>query len=214
MKLFFRTYYPIFPIVGLALYIVVYSIASMDYPGGSINIPYDTGYSFFHNFLCDAMNPVTQGGRINHARSLAVVSHFILSAAMISFFYILPEIFHFKNRNTKMVRYFGMTTMTIFVLMSTKFHDEIVTATAVLGSLALIPFFIELRKYHNKRLRNLVYTCYCMSVIVFLSFVSKVGFYYLPFIQKITFFLDACWVVWVSLIVSKKNQGSLQATQI
>ena len=210
MKGFFKSYYPIFPVVGLVLYVIVFTVASSNYPGGSVNVPHDTGYSFFHNFLCDVMNPVTQGGKVNHARPLAVVSHLILSGSMISFFYVLPEIFETSNRNTRMIRGFGMTTMTVFILMCTKHHDAIVTATAVLGSLALIPFFIELRKYSGQKLKNLAYACYAMSIIVFLIFVTKIGFYYLPFIQKITFVLDAWWVVWVSLIVSRKNQISAQ----
>ena len=98
------------------------------------------------------MNPVTQGGILNDARSMAIVSHLILSITMMAFFYILPDIFSVKNRNTKLVRFFGVLTMIGFVFMYTEYHDSIVTLTAVLGTIALIPFFIEVNKYPKKGL--------------------------------------------------------------
>jgi len=208
VKEFYKRYYPYFPILGMGLYLVVFTLAAMDYPGGSENVPSAMGYSFFHNFLCDVMNPITQGGLYNSARSLATVSHLILSATMISFFYLLPEIFSWNNRNTKIIRYVGMFTMTVFIFMYTSFHDHIVTATGILGTFALIPFFIEMKKFPKGYLKNLAYTCFALSIVVFFIFETKIGYYYLPFLQKITFVFDAWWVIWVSLIVQKKKQSN------
>ena len=157
------------------------------------------------------MDPITKGGLYNPARGLAVVSHIVLSFAMISFFYLLPEIFSDRGKNFYLTRYIGMLTMGIFVFMSTSYHDFVVTLTGVLGTFALIPFFIELRDHPNKLLKQLAYTCFILSIIVFFIFETKIGFYYLPFLQKITFMLDAVWVVWVSTIVLRKNQLKLDA---
>lgn len=198
-----------FPIVGMMLYLIVFTVAASSYPGGSINQPHDNSYSMFHNFLCDVMNPITQGGKINDARPLAIISHLILSFTMISFFYILPKIFPQKNGNTKWMQVFGMITMTAFIFMYTQYHDQIVTITGILGTIALIPFFIEIFKHPNSKLRQLAYTCYILSVVVFFIFETKLGFYYLPFLQKITFVFDAWWVIWVSLVVIKKHQESV-----
>ncbi len=201
-------YIPYIPIIGMGSYLIVFTIAALGYPGGSENVPNAVGYSFFHNFLCDAMNPITHGGLHNPARPMAVLSHMILSVTMISFFYILPEIFAWRNTNTQLVRYIGMATMTVFILMYTPFHDHIVTATGVLGTFALIPFFIELAKCPNSRLKKLAYFCFALSILVFFIFETKIGFYYLPFLQKITFFFDAWWVIWIGLIVIKKYQSA------
>jgi hypothetical protein len=203
-----KHYIPYIPIIGFGLYLIVFSFAITDYPGGSVNIPDDVGYSFFHNFLCDAMNPITQANVVNEARPLAIVSHVILSGTMIAFFYILPDIFTVKNLNTRLIRIFGVLTMVIFIFMYTPYHDTIVTLTAIFGSVALIPYFIELWNYPNVGLKKLAILCYILSFIVFLIFVTKIGFYFLPFIQKITFVLDAWWVIWVSVIVMKKNPAS------
>lgn len=204
-----KEFIPYIPIAGMAVYLVVFTLAALDYPGGSENQTVAEGYSFFHNFLCDVMNPVTQGGVVNNARGLAIVAHLILSITMISFFYILPEIFEVRNTRTKLIRGFGVLSMTVFIFMFTTYHDSIVTWTAVLGTFALVPFFIELAKYDNKRLKQLAYVCYGLSIIVFFIFETKIGFYYLPFLQKITFGFDAWWVIWVCLIVIRKQRLAL-----
>jgi len=206
MLSFAKYYYACLPIVGMGIYLILFAIAARNYPGGSINIQAAQEYSFFHNFLCDIMDPITKGGIHNPARGLAIASHVVLSLTMIFFFYLLPEIFNHKNRNFHFVRFFGMFTMSLFVFLYTSYHDLIVTLTGIFGTIALIPFFIELRYYPNKLLKQLAYVCFALSIIVFFSFETKIGFYYLPFLQKITFLFDAVWVIWVSLIVLRKNQ--------
>jgi hypothetical protein len=209
MKKFEAKYLPYFPIVGLGLYVLVFIFAASYYPGGSINYPNAIGYSFSHNFLCDVMHPTAHSGSINNARFMAIISHLILSFTMISFFYVLPKIFHVKNRNTMLIAFFGIATMSVFIFMYTEYHDLIVTITGILGTITLIPFFIELRYYKIKGLKKLVYLCYTLSIIVFFIFETKIGFYYLPFLQKITFGIDAWWVIWSCLIVINKNKTAL-----
>ena len=189
----------------MGAYLIVFTFAAQAYPGGSENIPHDLGYSYFHNFLCDAMLPFTPSGIQNPARHLATISHIILSGTMILFFFLLPMIFDWTNRNTAIIRYVGMLTMAVFIFMYTDNHDHIVTATGVLGTVALIPFFLEMKRYPSGGLKTLAYICFVLSIIVFVSFETKIGFYYLPLIQKVTFIFDAWWVIWVSLIVMKKN---------
>jgi len=205
MKHFLTRYFPLFPIIGMVIYVIVFSIAALDYPGGSYNLPQYDGHSYFHNFLCDTMLPLTPGGELNLARPLAIMAHLILSAVMISFFYFLPEIFDRKNRNTKLMRVLGMLTMTVFIFMYTEYHDLIVVLTGILGSLALIPFFIELRKFTHRGLTFIAILCYLMSIVVFFIFVTKIGYYYLPMLQKITFVVDAFWVIWVCWFVYQKR---------
>lgn len=209
-----KTYYPYLPTVGLGLYLIIFTIAADGYSGGSINVPNAIGYSFFDNFLCDVMTRYTKGGTENGARNLAILAHCILSFTMIFFFYLLPDIFDYKNRNTFLTRFFGVLTMTVFIFMFTSYHDLIVTLTAILGTIALIPFFIELQHYPNKRFKQLAYLCFILSIIVYFIFQTKIGFHYLPFLQKITFIIDAWWVVWVSFIVFQKNDKISQLSVV
>ncbi len=198
--------YPYFPIMGLACYVLLFSVAIFQYPGGSINDIASEGYNIFHNFLCDLMLTITENGNINHARPIAIIAHIMLSFGMISFFYILPEIFSYSNFNTFLIRSFGVFTMFIFLFMYTKYHDLVVTLTGLFGLGALLPFVLELRNYEKTGLKHLSYICIILSLAVFASFETKIGFYYLPLLQKVTFLFDAWWVIWVSLIVASKKR--------
>jgi hypothetical protein len=201
-----KNYTSYFPIFGMALYLILFTVAAVQYPGGSYNDSYFQGFSVFHNFLCDLMHPITESGALNPARPMAILAHLVLSLTMVCFFYILPEIFDVENKNTSLIRWFGMITMTVFFLMYTQYHDLIVIFTGLFGTIALIPFFIELSKYPMRGISILAYSCFALSIIVYISYNTKIGFYYLPFLQKITFLFDATWVIWVSFIVMKKRQ--------
>ena len=198
--------YPYFPIVGLLGFLLFFVIATTLYPGGSVNEIASEGYSYFHNFICDLMSLHLEEGVVNDARPIAIIAHLMLSFGMISFFYILPEIFTVQNRNTRTIRFLGMFTMTVFIFMYTDYHDLVVTITGVLGSIALVPFFLELINYENRGLKVLAYTCFILSILVFLSYETKIGFYFTPILQKITFVFDSIWIIWVCLMVASKRQ--------
>lgn len=203
-KLFFYLTY--IPMIGLVVYVIVFLYAASLYPGGSLYHPDATDYSHFHNLLCDAMDKVTQTGKVNDGRAMAVVSHLILSVTMIAFFLVLPRVFDWKNRNTKMIRYFGVLSMAVFAFMFTDYHDLIVTITGIVGTIAMVPFFIELQRLKNLSFKTISYLCFALSIIVYLMFETKIGFYYLPLIQKIAFFVDAIWVYWVCIMIIKKDR--------
>lgn len=202
----FISYLPYFPMIGLAVYVIVFIYAASLYPGGSLYHADATEYSYFHNLLCDAMDKVTQTGKVNDGRFMAVVSHLILSFTMIAFFLVLPGVFDWKNRNIKMIRYFGVLSMAVFAFMFTDYHDLVVTITGIIGTIAMIPFFIELRRLPDLGFKTISFLCFGLSIIVFLMFETKIGFYYLPLIQKIAFVVDAIWVYWVCIMVIKKDR--------
>jgi len=200
---------PYFPIIGLIGFSLLFLMATSKYPGGSIHDMAAKQYSYFHNFICDLMSLNLPEGAVNDARPIAVIAHLMLSFAMISFFYILPEIFVRQNANTRFIRGVGMLSMLVFTFMFTDYHDLVVLIFSPLTVLALVPFFIELLKYDHKPLKYLAYTCLCLSILVFLSYVTKIGIYYAPMLQKITFVFDSIWVIWVSVLVATKRRLSV-----
>ena len=137
------------PIAGLILFCFFYAYAALIFPGGSYTKPNAQQYSFFHNLICDTMDVTTINGTPNNARSIAVISHIILSVSLGLFYLILPKIFTTKSFVTKFISTGGIITMTVFAFMFTEFHDEIVVLTAVLGSITMVPFFFKLNIISN-----------------------------------------------------------------
>jgi hypothetical protein len=197
-----------FSIVGMSLYLVMFTTAALMYPGGSDNVPgAQDGYSFFHNFLCDTNNQFTHSGLENKGKLLANLSHIVLSITMMSFFFIMPNIFNHTNRNTKLIKILGVLSMAIFTFMyQEELHDLVVTLVGIFASMAFVPIFIELVKYKNTPFKILTYIVFIMSLMLYLGFETKVGIYYMPFLQKFVFLVDATLVIWTGIIVVGKNR--------
>ncbi|MDG1174638.1 MAG: hypothetical protein P8N07_02460 [Flavobacteriales bacterium] len=202
-----------FPAIGMSVYLIMFTAAASMYPGGSENIQTATdGYSFFHNFLCDTNNEFTHSGLKNNGKVLANLAHIVLSLTMMSFFYVMPNIFNHSNRNTKLIKILGVLAMAIFTFMyQEELHDLVVTLVGVFASMAFLPIFIELVKYKNRPFKILTYIVFIMSLTLYLGFETKVGIYYMPFLQKFVFMVDATLVYWTAIIVIRKNNRGLEA---
>ena len=198
-------YFNFLPIAGLLVYVILYSYAVSNYPGGSVSYPNSSTYSFSHNLLCDAMDLKTPNGTLNASRPLAVVAHVVLSVSMILFFIILPKLFAKQNLNTMLMRLCGVLSITALVFLFTSYHDPLVVVTAIFGVLAMTPFFLELKTIKNKSYKILVYIGVSLSILVFLSFISNIGRFYLPLLQKVSFFIDAIWIGWTCLIITRQT---------
>lgn len=186
----------------------MFTTAAILYPGGSDNVPdAQNGYSFFHNFLCDTNNEYSHSGLKNNGKLLANLAHIMLSITMMSFFYVMPNIFDHSNRNTKLIKILGVLSMAIFTFMyQEELHDLVVTLVGIFASMAFLPIFIELVKYKNRPFKILTYVVFVMSIALYLGFETKVGIYYMPFLQKFVFMVDATLVIWTGIIVVKKNR--------
>lgn len=192
----------------MSVYLIMFTTAALMYPGGSDNVPNaQEGYSFFHNFLCDTNNEFTHSGLKNNGKILANLAHIVLSFTMMSFFYVLPGIFERSNRNTKLIKILGVLAMAIFTFMyQEELHDLVVTLVGIFASMAFVPIFIELVKFKNRPFKILTYIVFVMSICLYLGFETKVGIYYMPFLQKFVFLVDATLVIWTGVIVVKKNR--------
>lgn len=166
-------------------------------------------FSFAENLLCDMMAAKSNLGLDNPARVMAILGHVFLTIGMITFFYIIPRVFDFKNRNVKLAQVFGMMSMTVFVLFSTELHDFFVLITGCLGIAALVPLAIEYIRLGWEPHSLYGTLCIILSLMVFFSFQFKILIDYLPVFQKTVFLLDSIWVAWVCLIVRKRFKLSL-----
>jgi RsiW-degrading membrane proteinase PrsW (M82 family) len=162
--------------------------------------------------LCDTNNEFTHSGLKNNGKVLANLAHIVLSLTMMSFFYVMPNIFNHSNRNTKLIKILGALAMAIFTFMyQEELHDLVVTLVGVFASMAFLPIFIELVKYKNRPFKILTYIVFIMSLALYLGFETKVGIYYMPFLQKFVFMVDATLVYWTAIIVIRKNNRGLEA---
>ncbi|NAS12271.1 hypothetical protein [Poritiphilus flavus] len=188
------------PLTGMLLFILLYIIAAIRYPGGSHSNPYHEGFSFWHNYLCDLLDTYSVGGVLNSARVFARLALLVLCLSLVVFWYNLPRLFELKNINQRIMQSSGMLASIIILFLAAGNHDIIVRIAGALGVVALISSFIEL---YRIRYRGLFYLgVFCLLIFFVNYYIYETGIYIkaLPVIQKITF---ASFILWfISLDIS------------
>jgi hypothetical protein len=73
------------PIIGCVLFIILYVVAGLLYPGGSGTDKTSVGYNWTKNYWCNLLNNTAINGQINIAKPVAMTAMVILCISL-SFF--------------------------------------------------------------------------------------------------------------------------------
>ena len=186
------------PILGTIIFIVLYFIATLYYPGGSQVDKNSIGFSWINNYWCNLLNENAMNGQHNSAKPIAMAAMFTLCLSL-SFFWIL---FPVKIRIGKIAKYIiqisGMLSMLVaFFLFSNINHDLITDLASSLGLIATIGTFIGL--YKTKWFGLFAFGLLNILLVGLNNYVyfTKGFIIYLPVIQKISF---ATFLIWICCI--------------
>jgi hypothetical protein len=195
------TFFVMFPLIAIGLFVLLYLLAAMDYPGGSWISPHQDGFSFRNNYLCDLLDEYAINGDLNTARHTA---RFALAALCFGLFVLwafLPRLFPKKSKNLMLMQWTGILSLLVLVLLGSDRHDFIVRLAGFLGVIAFVSCFVELYKAGFARL--LVLGILSLIVFLFNYYIYETGQYLhaLALIQKITFILFLGWFVLIDIAV-------------
>lgn len=186
------------PIFGTIVFVVLYVVATLLYPGGSQADKNSIGFSWTNNYWCNLLNEKAINGQHNPAKPIAMTGMFVLCLTL-SFFWFLFAKHINLNRNLKLViQISGTIAMTIaFFLFTNINHDLVTNLAAVFGAAATIGTFIGL--YKTKWFGLFTFGLFNILLVVLNNYVyyTKGLIIYLPVIQKISF---ATFLVWICCI--------------
>jgi hypothetical protein len=183
---------------------MLYFISAALYPGGSEVDRQAKGFSWQHNYWCDLLQPVAENGQPNKARAAAIIATAVLSVSIALFWYFVPRLFTFKSAIKTIIRYTGVFSMAILVLLQADFHDTILNIAGTSGIIAICGTLTGLYKRRSYGL------CALGSICLFLFFVNNYVYYskqyigYLAVIQKISFVLFLLWFSLISIQLFQK----------
>ncbi|MGB5371143.1 MAG: hypothetical protein WBN18_12005 [Flavobacteriaceae bacterium] len=190
-----------FPLFAMGLFVLLYFLAALNYPGGSWISPQQEGFSFWNNYLCDLLDEYAINGDLNTARYTARFALASLCFGLLVLWAYLPRLFPKKSKNLKLMQMTGILSLLVLVLLGSDRHDLIVRLAGFLGVIAFVSCFVELYKAGYARLLALG----ILSLIVFLInyYIYETGKYLntLALIQKITFILFLGWFVLIDIAV-------------
>ncbi|WP_289644297.1 hypothetical protein [Maribacter aestuarii] len=194
----------LFPLVGMGLFLVLYLLAALNYPGGSWAFPKREGFSFRHNYLCDLMDNYAINGEVNSARPYAILALALLCIALFWLWRNLPMLFREYNFNQKVMKTSGFISLLTLVFLAIGNHDKIVRIAGFFGVIAFVTCFIELFKTGHKNL--FVFGILCLLVFLINFYIYETGLFLetLPVIQKITFLMFISWFIFLDVTLYRK----------
>lgn len=192
------------PILGIVIFILFYTLASIAYPGGSWYIPHQKGFSLWHNYLCDMLDKYAINGAINTARPYAIMALSALFLGLFWLWYQLPKLFERKSFNQKIMKVSGLLSLSTISFLAFGNHDNIVRIAGILGVIALITCSIELHRTKHSFIFKLGIICILVFLINYLVYESGYYISLLPVIQKITFLLFILWFTLLDVVLYQK----------
>ena len=199
-----KPYILLLPLFGMVLFVFLYIIAALKYPGGSWEMPQQNGFSFWNNYLCDLLDRDAINGELNNARYFARTSLGALCLSLILLWNYLPSLFKGKSFNKNMMWLSGIAALIATSFLSSGTHDRTVYIAGFFAVIAFLTCFVELLR--AKHIKLLVFGIGCLIIFLVNYYIYETGLYIrlLPIIQKITFISFIIWFVVLDIFFYRK----------
>ncbi len=192
------------PLIGMLMFIILYIVAAVLYPGGSWRFPNATEFSFWNNYLCDLLDQYAISGELNQARHAARVALGFLCASLLLLWYFLPLMFPGGGLNKAIMWVSGILALSTTFFLSSGTHDLTVRIAGFFGVLAFIGCFVEL--YRIRYLNLFYFGIACLLIFIGNYYIYETGVLIrvLPIVQKATFICCIYWFVLLNLALIRK----------
>jgi glucan phosphoethanolaminetransferase (alkaline phosphatase superfamily) len=195
------------PILGTVLFIILYFIATLFYPGGSQANKYGPGFSWAHNYWCNLLNDFAINGQPNPAKPIAMAGMLVLCITLALFWIIFPKQLKLNKALSASIQISGILAMSIAILLFTHInHDLITNLASFFGLTATVGTFIGL--YQKKWMHLFTFGLFNILLVVINNyFYYNPGLVvYLPVVQKISFLFFLIWICLMSINLSRLQQ--------
>jgi hypothetical protein len=173
----------------------LYIYAATLYPGGSQVHPFSNGYEWLNNYWCNLMNPVAMNGKINPARSVAILGNMILVMTMCFFFFSSSQSAFVRGYWKIITPWAGLLSMLLAGFLFTAYHDMLSILSGFFGVIALAGVFSGLFHAGSKSLIQFGFIVLACIVINNLIYFTGLGLVILPVLQKVTLLIIFVWVI-------------------
>jgi len=186
------------PIFGTIIFVILYVLATLFYPGGSQVDKNSIGFSWANNYWCNLLNEKAINGQHNPAKPFAMTGMFVLCVTLSFFWFLFPRHINIGKTTKLIIQVSGMLAMTnAFFLFTNINHDLVTNLASILGLVATVGTFIGL--YKTKWYGLFIFGLLNIFLVGLNNYVyyNKGLIIYLPIIQKISF---AAFLIWVCSI--------------
>ncbi len=199
------------PIFGSIIFVLLYVVATLLYPGGSQVDKDSIGFSWTNNYWCNLLNENAINGQHNSAKPFAMTGMFILCLTLSFFWVLFPRHINIDRKLKLAIQISGIIAMTIaFFLFTNINHDLIINLSAFFGAIATVGTFVGL--YKKKWFGLFAFGLFNILLVGLNNYVyyTKGLIIYLPVIQKITFATFLIWVCCIDITLYRKEKNGSQ----
>ncbi len=189
--------------IGFSLFVILYVIAALLYPGGSNADSTEPGFNIYTNYWCDLLGNTAKNGQPNPGQSVAFTAMGLLCLTLAYFWYVTPVAFAFPKRAQRLLQTAGVLSMSIAPFIFTTYHDAIINIAGVFGSVAMLGTLVGVYKNHAFALFLFGIICLVLCGLNNYIYHTHQFIDQLPIIQKITFLLFLLWFVLVPLTLRR-----------
>jgi len=206
------------PLVGSLLFIILYIIAALLYPGGSAIDKSAIGYSWTDNYWCNLLNEKAINGQNNIARPVAVTAMFILGLSLFIFWILFPVFIKLGKYHRFLIQVSGAVSMlTSFLLLTRIDHDLAVNTSSAFGLIAMTGTLIALYQLKCPPERHSRSGKWLFAMGLFDLLLVALNNYlyhssemmYLPIVQKISFLSFLIWFSFISITLYQWSKSTI-----
>ncbi len=195
-----KIFWILMPCIGILLFVILYFIATLYYPGGSQFDIYAVGFSWTDNYWCNLLNDFALNGQKNMAQPIALTAMIILCLSLTYFWWQFPKYTQLGKYYSYGIQISGTLAMTIGLLLFTKIdHDLITNLASIFGLLATTGTFLGLYKNGWKTLLYFGLLNIILIIANNILYYNKDWIFYLPVVQKITFITFLIWLCCIDI---------------
>ena len=154
------------PAIGIVLFLILYVVATVFYPGGSQADINASGFSWINNYWCNLLNENAINGQLNTARPIALLAMCVLSCSLALFWIIFPSFPGFNIRSRIVMQAAGIISMIIGMFSFTNYHDIVINMATITG---LIPLTFTLVGLYKAAWRRLYWSGLFILVLIVLN---------------------------------------------
>ncbi|MBN1117768.1 MAG: hypothetical protein JXA77_11220 [Bacteroidales bacterium] len=192
--------------IGIFVFVCLYILATVLYPGGSENNRNAQGFDWLHNYWCTMFDAYAINGKLNRARPLAIASMVVLWLDFLVFFYLFSEVLA-RNKIWRMIiKISSIMAVLSASFLYTRLHDLVTSLASFFGVFTILGIVICLYKSDLKLYKISGILCICLLGINNYIYYSENFIAFLPLIQKITFLLVLLWMFGLNRVIFSKNK--------
>ena len=198
------------PIFGTIIFVVLYIVATLFYPGGSQVDKNSIGFSWINNYWCNLLNENAINGQHNPAKPIAMTGMFVLCLTLSFFWFLFPRHINIGKFAKLAIQISGTLAMTIaFFLFTNINHDLVTNLASIFGLIAIFGTFIGL--YKTKWYGLFAFGLLNVLLVGLNNYVyyNKGLIIYLPIIQKISFAIFLFWVCSIDINLYRRTKSEI-----